>query len=61
MTLSMPKPFHLDANGQELSNDPSLGRIKQIIGAVIDVHFPKALPTILNALEVKFYIKTTIN
>ncbi len=35
-----------------MQNDPSFGRIKQIIGAVIDVHFPHALPPILNALEI---------
>lgn len=52
MSTSMPKPFHLDAHGQDLSKDPSLGQIKQIIGAVIDVHFPNSLPPILNALEI---------
>lgn len=52
MSTSMPKAFHLDASGEDLAKDPSLGRIKQIIGAVIDVHFPQALPPILNALEV---------
>jgi len=52
MSTSMPQPCHLDAHGQDLANDRSLGRIKQIIGAVIDVHFPHALPPILNALEI---------
>jgi len=52
MTTSMSKPFQLDNNDQALENNPQLGRIKQIIGAVIDVHFTQSLPPILNALEV---------
>src|ERR1700678_2815255 len=31
----------------------SVGRITQVIGAVIDVHFDDHLPAILNALETK--------
>ena len=32
----------------------SVGKIKQVIGAVVDVHFPNegALPDIYNALEI---------
>ncbi len=52
MSTSMQKPFNITADGQDMSQDPSFGRIKQIIGAVIDVHFPHALPPILNALEI---------
>ena len=35
------------------SSAPSLGRITQIIGAVVDVQFQDNLPPILNALEVQ--------
>ncbi len=31
----------------------SIGKVTQVIGAVVDVHFEKDLPPILNALEVK--------
>src|ERR1700683_3738541 len=31
----------------------SVGRITQVIGAVVDVHFDEHLPAILNALETK--------
>jgi F-type H+-transporting ATPase subunit beta len=52
MSTSMSKPFQPNVEGLDLTSDPSLGTIKQIIGAVIDVHFPHALPPILNALEI---------
>lgn len=34
------------------SNTGSIGKITQVIGAVVDVHFEEELPQILNALEV---------
>lgn len=39
---------------------PSIGKITQIIGAVVDVQFNGKLPPILNALEVKTNDKTRI-
>lgn len=38
----------------------SIGRITQIIGAVVDVQFKNNLPPILNALEVKTTDSTRI-
>jgi F-type H+-transporting ATPase subunit beta len=38
----------------------NVGRITQIIGAVIDVHFPDRMPPILNALHVKNQDKTLV-
>src|SRR5688572_18804479 len=35
------------------SAKPSVGKITQIIGAVVDVQFKENLPPILNALEIK--------
>jgi F-type H+-transporting ATPase subunit beta len=34
------------------NNQQNTGTIAQVIGAVVDVYFPKMLPTILNALEI---------
>jgi F-type H+-transporting ATPase subunit beta len=34
------------------NNQQNIGTISQVIGAVVDVYFPKMLPTILNALEI---------
>ena len=42
----------LDGGSSKDDDHSSLGRIVQVIGAVVDVQFPKALPPILNALEV---------
>jgi F-type H+-transporting ATPase subunit beta len=38
----------------------NVGKITQIIGAVIDVHFPNRIPSILNALHVKNQDKTLV-
>ena len=35
------------------SKGPKLGKVSQVIGAVVDVQFEDGLPTILNALEVE--------
>ena len=41
------------ATAEATSVSPSIGRITQIIGAVVDVQFEDTLPPILNALEVQ--------
>ncbi|WP_052046001.1 F0F1 ATP synthase subunit beta [Candidatus Paracaedibacter symbiosus] len=38
---------------KSIDGGKNIGKITQIIGAVIDVHFPAQLPQILNALEIK--------
>jgi F-type H+-transporting ATPase subunit beta len=38
----------------------NVGKITQVIGAVIDVHFPEKLPQILNALHVKLEDRTLV-
>jgi F-type H+-transporting ATPase subunit beta len=40
-------------NTSQQAKQPSVGKISQIIGAVVDVQFDGELPPILNALEVK--------
>jgi len=37
---------------RNFSTKTAHGKISQVIGAVVDVHFDGALPPILNALEV---------
>jgi F-type H+-transporting ATPase subunit beta len=41
------------AKGKAAAKGDNLGRITQVIGAVVDVQFDKKLPPILNALEVQ--------
>ncbi len=41
-----------DAGGMTKENKMNVGKIKRVIGPVVDVEFPDALPKILNALEI---------
>jgi F-type H+-transporting ATPase subunit beta len=38
----------------------NIGKITQVMGAVIDVHFPNRMPSILNALHVKYQDKILV-
>lgn len=48
MTAAGRSSFHASAVAQA----GSIGRVTQVIGAVVDVQFDKDLPPIFNALEV---------
>jgi len=43
-----------------MSNGVNIGKIVQIIGVVVDAEFPKELPAIYDALEIKFGEKKLI-
>ena len=52
-TTATPQPKAPQQNNQAKPTGTNYGKVTQVIGAVVDVQFDKALPPILSALEVE--------